>query len=163
MKFTYLKTLLNKYTFKVAKIKSFVESVCEGKTLNLFAGLIKLNIDEVRNDVRADMAADFHMDAFEYVNLVVNKTFDKYGTILLDPPYSYRKGMEMYGGKMTSQFNKLKDVLPKILNPKGIVITLGYHSVSMGKVRGFEVEHICLMSHGGAIHDTIITVERSRI
>jgi hypothetical protein len=39
------------------------------------------------------------------------------------------------------------------------VITFGYHSVSMGRSRGFEVSEICIMSHGGAIHDTIATVE----
>jgi hypothetical protein len=30
----------------------------------------------------------------------------------------------------------------------------------MGQRRGFEQEHILLMSHGGAIHDTIAVIER---
>ncbi len=30
----------------------------------------------------------------------------------------------------------------------------------MGNKRGFKQEHILLMSHGGAIHDTIAVVER---
>jgi hypothetical protein len=47
-----------------------------------------------------------------------------------------------------------------ILEPNGIVITFGYHSNVMGQRRGFEQEHILLMSHGGAIHDTIAVIER---
>lgn len=47
----------------------------------------------------------------------------------------------------------------RIMNVGGRVITFGYHSVSMGKRRGFTQERILLMSHGGAIHDTIAVVE----
>jgi len=36
----------------------------------------------------------------------------------------------------------------------------GCHSISMGKKRGFKQEHLLVMSHGGAIHDTIVIVER---
>ena len=56
-------------------------------------------------------------------------------------------------------FNQLKNSLLKVLTICGRVITFGYHSVSMGEKRGFYVEEICVMSHGGAIHDTIATVE----
>jgi replicative DNA helicase Mcm len=75
---------------------------------------------------------------------------------------SYRKSMEMYKGHRMSPFKQIKDEIPKILTPRGIVVTFGYHSVSIGSVRGFEVEHILLMSHGGAIHDTIATIERQK-
>ena len=157
MKFSYLQTPLNKYTFKSSKIRTWVEGVVEGTVLNLFAGQTLLQCCEVRNDIRETMPADFHMDALELVREWDAELFD---TILLDPPYSFRKSMEMYEGKKMSPFNQLKDALLPILRPRGIVVTFGYHSVVMGKIRGFEVEHICLMSHGGAIHDTIATVER---
>ena len=45
------------------------------------------------------------------------------------------------------------------LNKDGIVITFGYHSVSMGNKRGFTQKKILLLSHGGAIHDTIAIIE----
>jgi 23S rRNA G2069 N7-methylase RlmK/C1962 C5-methylase RlmI len=61
---------------------------------------------------------------------------DKFDTIILDPPYAYRKSMEMYNGHKASKFNQIKDLIPKILNKNGIVITFGYHSVSMGNSRG---------------------------
>lgn len=157
IEFTYMKVPLNKYTFKAKKIKEWVEEHCKGKVLNLFAGQTELNIPEVRNDIRVEMPADYHIDALEFVRTWKGEKFD---TIILDPPYAYRKSMEMYEGAVASPFNKLKDALIPILNDGGIVITFGYHSVSMGASRGFVQEHILLMSHGGAIHDTIATIER---
>lgn len=152
-----MKTPLYRYTFKNSKIRKWVEDHVEGKVLNLFAGETKLNCDEVRNDLREDLPANFHMDALEFV-----KTWEgvKFGTILLDPPYAYRKSMEMYDGAVSSPFNQIKNHLPEIMDKRGIVITFGYHSNVMGKNRGFEQEHILLMSHGGAIHDTIAVIER---
>jgi hypothetical protein len=48
--------------------------------------------------------------------------------------------------------------LPALL-PDGWVITFGYHSSVMGKKRGFAILEICLILHGGAQQDTIVTVE----
>jgi hypothetical protein len=156
--FTYMQTTLNRYTFSNKRIKKWVEDNCEGLVLNLFAGKTKLNLAETRVDSNPDMLADYHMDALQFLRDYNYKT--RFSTVLLDPPYAYRKSMEMYEGHVASPFKQLKDEIPKVLHSGGIVITFGYHSVSMGKGRGFEVEHILLMSHGGAIHDTIATIER---
>ena len=78
-------------------------------------------------------------DALQFVKEWDGERFD---TVLLDPPYAYRKSMEMYKGIKASPFRQLKDELPRILKPNGIVITFGYHSNTMGKNRGFEVERI---------------------
>jgi len=155
VKITYLKCPLNKYTFSVKPIREWVESRSLGKTLNLFAGKTKLSIDEVRVDSDKTMLADVYMDAYDYVL----KCDKKFNTIILDPPYAYRKSMEMYNGNKNSRFNAVKDMLKKLINKDGRVITFGYHSVSMGKIRGFKQEEILLISHGGAIHDTIAVVE----
>jgi len=157
MKFTYMKTPLNKYTFKSTKIREWVESQVEGRVLNLFAGKTFLNCSEVRNDIREEMDARYHLDALKFVKRCKDSRFN---TVLLDPPYSYRKSMEMYGGKVMSPFNALKASIPRILIKRGIVITFGYHSVSMGTGRGFVQEHLLVISHGGAIHDTIAIKER---
>ena len=161
MNLIYLKTPLNKYTFKSTSIKKWVESHCENKrVLNLFAGQIKLdNCFEVRNDIDLTMNAEYHKDALDFVKEYNSELFD---VIILDPPYSYRKSMEMYNGHKASRFNQLKDQLSEILSSGGKVITFGYHSVSMGAVRNFNQTEILLMSHGGAIHDTISIVEQWR-
>lgn len=63
--FDYIKCPLHRYTFSVKPIREWTERNCEGKTLNLFAGKTKLNIDEVRNDLDAVALADFRIDALE--------------------------------------------------------------------------------------------------
>lgn len=160
IEFDYIKSPLHRYTFDVKPIRDWVENVCEGYTLNLFAGKTKLNINEVRNDLDKEALAEYNKDALE---LVTKWRGHKFDTVLLDPPYAYRKSMEMYKGIVASPFRQLKDSIPLILSNNGIVITFGYHSVSMGIKRGFNVERIALFSHGGAIHDTIGTVERFNI
>lgn len=158
IRITHIRCPLHRYTFKVKAIRSWVEQQCEGKVLNLFAGKTKLAVvGEVRNDLDKTMEADYHLDAIEFLR---SWSGDPFNTIILDPPYSYRKSMELYKGITCSPFRKLKDVVADHLKPNAKVITFGYHSVVMGRERGFEVEAICLFSHGGAIHDTIATVER---
>lgn len=66
IKLDYIKCPLHRYTFKVKPIKVWTERNCEGKTLNLFAGRTKLNIDEIRNDLDAEALADYRMDALEF-------------------------------------------------------------------------------------------------
>jgi len=158
--FEYIKCPLHRYTFTIKPIKEWVEKNCEGKTLNLFAGKTKLNIDEIRNDLDTEALADYNLDAVEFLKNWKGKNFD---TILLDPPYAYRKSMEMYKGIKCSRFKQLKDEIPHLLNIGGKVITFGYHSNSMGNKRGFFIDKICLLSHGGAIHDTIVTIEKYNI
>jgi 23S rRNA G2069 N7-methylase RlmK/C1962 C5-methylase RlmI len=123
----------------------------------LFAGKTKLNLNEVRNDLDDEALADYRKEALQFIKEWDGEKFD---TIILDPPYSYRKSMEMYKGIKASKFRQVKDEIPKILNEDGIVITFGYQSNNMGANRGFEIERIALFSHGGAIHDTIASVEK---
>jgi len=155
MKIEYMKTPLHKYTFSRKPIRDWVEKNSKGKVLNLFAGKTKLNLDEYRVDADKTMNADLYIDAFNFVK----GCKAKFDTIILDPPYAYRKSIEMYNGYKASKFNMIKDLIRNILNPNGIVITFGYHSISMGKSRGFEQIKILLLSHGGAIHDTIAVIE----
>ena len=169
IRFTYLKTPLYRYTFKNRKVREWVERHAEGLVLNLFAGKYKLNCNEIRNDLRKDMPCDYHEDALEFVkswgdhaeehaNDII--TVPPFNTVILDPPYAYRKSMEMYDGAVSSPFNQIKNHISRILAPNGIVITFGYHSNVMGKNRGYKQEHVLLMSHGGAIHDTVAIIER---
>jgi len=154
-----MKTTLNRFTFSNKRILRWVEQNYEAPVLNLFAGKTLLSCKEIRNDINEKMTADFHMDALKFIKTWKGK---KFSTVLLDPPYSYRKSMEMYEGKVMSPFNSLKNNIPNILEKNGIVITFGYHSISMGKKRGFSQEHLLVISHGGAIHDTLAIIERQK-
>lgn len=157
--FTFIRCPLNKYTFSVKPIRRWVISHCTGRTLNLFAGLTVLPLlNEVRNDIDKSMVADYNMDAVDFL-LMAKKEKMKFDTVILDPPYSYRKSMELYKGHKNSRFKIVKDLLSEMLEQGSKVITFGYQSVSMGSKRNFIIKEIALFSHGGAIHDTIATVE----
>jgi len=157
VQFEHIRCPLHRYTFSVRPIRKWVERSCEGRVLNLFAGHTLLSVDEERNDLDTEMPADYHLDALEFLRSWQGEPFN---TILLDPPYAYRKSMEMYKGMVCSPFRQLKHEIPRCLSPNGIVITFGYHSVVMGTGRNFTLERLALFSHGGAIHDTIASIER---
>jgi 23S rRNA G2069 N7-methylase RlmK/C1962 C5-methylase RlmI len=141
----------------VKPVREWVEQRCEGSVLNLFSGPTLLKVNELRNDLDPQMPADYHLDALAFLRLWDGPPFQ---TILLDPPYAFRKSMELYNGMICSPFRQLKDEIPRCLLPGGSVITFGYHSNVMGKNRRFILERLALFSQGGAIHDTIATVER---
>jgi len=152
--FEHIKCPLRRYTFSVGRIRQWVEKNCEGKVLNLFAGMTLLNFDEVRNNPNPAMPAGYRLDALTFLKTWNGEKFD---TIPLDPPYAYRKSMELYKGP----FHQLKYEIVHCLKPGGKVITFGYHSIVMGRNRNFRLEGLCLFSHGGTIHDTIATAERN--
>ena len=154
MKITYLKTPINKFTFRSTKIREWVESKCIGLTLNAFSGQTKLNINEYRVDIDPTAISDSTMDIVDFVSIINS---NPYITYLLDPPYSLRKSMEFYNGNKMSRFNYLKNLISERRPQR--VITFGYQSISMGVNRGYKQSEICLINHGGAIHDTIAVVE----
>lgn len=155
--FTYLNQPPRRYTFEQPKLKKWVERWCVGETLNLFAGKVKLSIPcEYRVDIDVNMPANTHSDAFLFVSSWKDKKFD---TIILDPPYNIRKAREKYEGRWIGKLTKIKNILPNILTDNGRIIQLGYSSVGMGKVRGFEKIAICLVCHNGDHNDTIGLVE----
>jgi hypothetical protein len=156
---TLINTNLRRYTFQSPKIKKWVENRSSGYCLNLFAGLTKLDITEIRNDINPDMMADFHKDALDFI-----KEWDgaKFDTVILDPPYAYRKAMELYDSRYSSRFKQIADNIENILNPNGIIISFGYHSTFMGQKRGFELKELCVFAHGGAQHCTIGIIETRR-
>ena len=159
--FSYLRQPLNRYTFKAPKTKAWVEEQCKGKyMLNLFAGPTRLlGCIEVTNDIDSNVSCTlFSMDALACAKYLKERG-ELFDVILLDPPYSYRKSMELYNGHKNSRFKQLLDVLPDILTPHGWVITFGYQCRVMGASRDFRIREICLISHGGAQHDTIASVE----
>ena len=155
-KLELVRTNLRRYTFDSPKIKKWVEENSSGKCLNLFAGKNKLDLDEVRNDLDETVLADYHMDALDFVK----QCKDKFDTIILDPPYALRKAMEMYKGNYSSKFKQIADEITKLCKPKTKIISFGYHSTFMGKVRKYDLVKLCVFAHGGSQHCTIGIIEQ---
>ena len=105
--FTYLRQPLNRYTFKAPKTRALVEENCKGKyVLNLFAGPTRLSgCIGVANDIEPNVASTlFSIDALDCSKQLMERG-ELFDVILLDPPYSYRKSMELYSGHKNSRFN----------------------------------------------------------
>ena len=155
LSFTYFNQPPARYTFEMPAIKSWVEYWCLGKVLNLFAGKVRLSVDEYRVDIDKEMNPDYCGDAYVFVK-TTNMKFD---TIVFDPPYNLRKSREKYMGRYIGSTTKIKNLLPNILNSGGRVISLGYDSVGMSASRGFSKIAIALICHNGDHNDTICLVE----
>ena len=89
---------------------------------------------------------------------------------LFDPPYSPRQISECYKGfgrevttadtQNAALYKRVRDALDPLILPGGIVLSFGWSSNGMGKTRGYEIEEILLVAHGGAHNDTICLAER---
>jgi hypothetical protein len=118
----------------------------------------------ITNDLNPATAAQFHMDAAEFVDRFPMAC----EAVLFDPPYSPRQVKEMYQqiGRTCTQtdtqqaYGKLKDRLAYLLLPGGVAVSCGWNSTGLGKNRGMELLEIMLVHHGGMHNDTIVTVER---
>ena len=160
MEIELISSNLRRYTFESPKIKAWVEFNSHGEVLNLFAGKTELQLRELRNDVDPSMLADFYMDALDFILYWKSIRGYKFDTVILDPPYSYRKSMEMYNGNLNSRFKRIADEIFAIIKESSVIISFGYHSSFMGKVRGYQLEKMCVFAHGGAQHCTIGLIEK---
>lgn len=139
-----------------------------GTSIDPFARNSKLAT--ITNDLNPDTAAHFHLDAIDFLDLMIAQGITA-DVILLDPPYSLEQVKRTYEGvgrKMTQQdgqyssYRIVKDRADVILRDNGIVIAFGWNSTGMGITRGYELIELRLICHGGRRNDTIATVERKR-
>lgn len=174
MKMERIWCMPNKNTFLIKPIKQMLqEEITEGLWLDPFANnsTIKTLLDKsstiyLTNDLNPHCEADFHMDALDFFKTFKDNSIDG---VLYDPPYSPRQVSECYknvGHEVTMQttqasfWSRHKDEIARILKPNGKVICFGWNSMGCGKKRGFEMERLLLVPHGGNHNDTICTVER---
>lgn len=156
----------NSKTFSIKPIKELLESQINPgeKWIDAFANESK--VATITNDLNPVYNTDYHMDALDFFKMFEDNSVDG---ILYDPPYSLRQVSECYKSvgkevtKETTQSSwraKHLDEMKRILKPSGKVVCFGWNSSGIGKTRGFEMNYILLVSHGGSHNDTIVTVER---
>ena len=152
------------WTFTIRPIAELLrEEINTNKEIWLdpFAGLN--SPAQYRNDINDESNAQDHEDAIEWL-----KKRKEADGVLLDPPYSLRQISEHYkkaGIKVTGWHTSagwssaIKDEAARIIKPGGKAICFGWNSMGLGKNRGFRMERVLLVPHGGAKNDTIVTVE----
>ncbi len=120
----------------------------------------------ITNDLNPENTANFHLEALDFVNQLYGNHYDG---CLFDPPYSLTQvsrsykdfGLKFKGKENpTGGFPKVRDRISQLIKLGGYVISCGWNTVGMGKKRGFVIEEILIVSHGGNRSDTLITVER---
>lgn len=160
----------NANTFSIKPIGEFVAryiAASPGPSIDMFA---RNNIHaQWRNDLDPATAAPFHMDAAEFCHAIHNRGA-QCSLALFDPPYSPRQISECYKGfgrevtiadtQNAALYKRVRDALDPLIPTGGVVLSFGWSSNGMGKGRGYEIEEILLVVHGGAHNDTICLAER---
>ena len=158
----------NKDTFSIPPIRDFVKKYLSNSTSSVDPFARNNEFATVRNDLNPFTSATHHMEALEFL-IMLNELGKSFDVGLFDPPYSPRQLSECYqqiGKKTTTQdtqsksWSDWKNALAPIINVNGYVLSFGWNTVGMGKNRGFEIEEILLVCHGGMHNDTICIAER---
>jgi hypothetical protein len=160
----------NAETFSIAPVASFVRrwrDAVPGEGVDPFARNKK--IVALTNDIDPATSAQCHMDAEEFLHSI-HDAGTRCTFALFDPPYSPRQISECYKGfgrEVTTKdtqnaalYKRVRDALDPLILPGGIVLSFGWSSNGMGKTRGYKIEEILLVAHGGAHNDTICIAER---
>lgn len=170
MKIERVWAMPNKWTFTIKPIKQLLDKyVGSGMLINglwcdPFAG--ENSPAQETNDLNPDRPTKYHFDAIDFLKQFPDDYFDG---VLYDPPYSVRQVAECYKGvgkNVTSEMTRMnfysdsKNEVARIIKPGGIAICFGWTSMGLGIGRGYEMEEVLLVPHGGTKNDTIVTVER---
>lgn len=154
----------NRWTFKIKPIAELLKQEMEGNMfgwIDPFCGKYSPAAHSERNDIDPEMDAQYHMDALEFLKMWANRAADG---VLYDPPYSITQARK-YGKKEYANkkyWASCKDEIARITRPGGKVICFGWSSNGIGKKRGFELQRVLLVAHGGNRNDTIVTVEQKK-
>ena len=149
----------NKWTFTIKPIKELLqEEITAGKWIDPFAGYNSPATLKYTNDLDEQAPTKKHIDALLFL-----KGFqeNKFSGVLYDPPYSITQARQ-YGKKEYASMKywaECKNEIARIIKPGGKAICFGWNSMGLGKNRGFKMERILLVPHGGSKNDTIVTVE----
>ncbi len=159
-------------TFSIKPIGSFVArwiGATPGIGIDPFARNNRLV--QLTNDLNPATSAQCHMDAEDFCKQFHGRTTCQIA--LFDPPYSPRQISECYKGigrEVTTEdtqnaalYKRVRDALDPLMAPGAIVLSFGWSSNGMGKTRGYALEEILLVAHGGAHNDTICIAERKAL
>ena len=158
-------------TFAVRPIREFVIRFLKDGMISVDAFARDSTLCTFTNDLNPNTSAEYHLDAVEFLGQLYDA-----GMVadlgILDPPYSVRQVAECYksvGKQVTQQdtrsdtYTKFRTAMDKLIVVGGVVLSFGWNSVGMGINRGYEIEEILLVCHGGVHNDTICMAERKII
>lgn len=169
MRFNRIWAMPSGNTFEIAPIGALVKSYLAESQVSVDPFARNKRWATHTNDINPDTSAEYHLEATDFLRLLI-----KHGVqadlLIFDPPYSPRQVADCYAaaGITPSQkdtqngrwYAECRDLALKVLTEKAMVISCGWNSVGMGSSRGFVMDEVLMVYHGGAHNDTIVTVER---
>jgi hypothetical protein len=169
MKFSRLWAMPNSSTFEIPAIYRFVQKYLMESRVSIDPFARNKRWATWTNDINPTSLANDHMEARVFLRqLILNKV--KADLIIFDPPYSPRQISEHYkaAGVLTTKedtqnarlYSECRDLFVKLATDDAIVLSFGWNSAGMGKVRGFDQIELMLVCHGAAHNDTICLSER---
>jgi hypothetical protein len=161
-------------TFSIPPISDLMDRWLSGCTLVVDPFARAAGRGSITNDLDPTTPAQYHMEAEQFcAYLLASGRLSPARlahAVLFDPPYSPRQISESYRaaglrvGRAHTQngrfYKAVRDGLDVLLDDGGIAISCGWNSSGFGKTRGYAIEEILIVAHGGAHNDTIVTVER---
>ena len=164
----------NGKTFTIKPIRNMVRDACldarakfgdDAVIVDQFAN--DAQYGTVTNDLNPEYSTDYHMDALAFLKTLESESAD---LVLYDPPYSITQAAQLYKsyGKDKLEISvanmaywaRCKDEIARVLKLGGGVLCCGWNSNGLGKGRGFDMERLLIVAHGGSKNDTIVTFER---
>ena len=156
-------------TFSVPPIGEFVKSYLAASEVSIDPFARDNKWATHTNDLNPETVAQHHMDAEAFLFMLGSRGV-KADLVIFDPPYSPRQISECYkaigmevGMKETQSallYQRVRNAIIPVIAEGGIVLSVGWNTVGMGKKHGFEIIEIMLCCHGGAHNDTICLAER---
>lgn len=156
-------------TFSVPPIGEFVKRYLAASQISVDPFARDKRWATYTNDLNPATQAEYHEDATDFL-LALSAVGVRADLGIFDPPYSPRQISELYKGigktctmkdtQTGAMYKAARDALCPIIDRGGVVLSFGWSSVGMGKTRGWEIEEILLVCHGGAHNDTICIAER---
>lgn len=159
----------NHQTFEIPPISALLDRWLASREVIVDPFAKSSTRGHIRNDLDPSAPTEYHLDAEAFCH-EIREAGCISDAVLFDPPYSPRQISEMYkavglkvGMEETQNgrfYKRVRDALDLLLMPSGIAISCGWNSAGFGTTRGYVIEEILLVAHGGAHNDTIVVVER---
>ena len=161
----------NKNTFDVLPIGKMVKQYLLQSQISIDPFARNKEWATYTNDLNPNTTAQYHLDVLEFLQLILEKGIQP-DLVLFDPPYSpnqIKVCYEGFGKKMNQKeaqrtgWKQERNLINDLLAPNGYVLSFGWNSIGMGKKRGYVIEEILLVCHGGSGHnDTICMAEKRK-
>jgi len=162
----------NKNTFNILPIREFVLKYLNKSKISIDPFARNFDGATYTNDLNPNTSAKYHMKAIDFLNMLLDQKI-RADLIIFDPPYSLeqcKRSYESLDYKFTYEdtlytinWKKEKNIIKNLLIKKGIFLHFGWHSNGMGMSRGFIINKILLVAHGGSHYDTICMAEEKTI